>query len=621
VRNFGRAASLAVLVGALFLKGGFPGEAAPTGIPQTLVVTSSVIDAFAQDGGDIAWITRGGPCDSRLHIGSLGAGRTVTIDRIACSDSDQSGPPEELALANGRALWRLTEHFSNQAYGVSIRTAALSDPRVVRLGCCDLEYDPATDDLPSWALAGSGRLLVYYAHSGIYRQDGGAVVRVLGRKERGLFKTTLPLDLAVDRGRIALVRRSSTSVARCGCNFKPVWSPDGTRIAFLRADGPLDDPFGDGDFAPRRPAEIAVMGADGTDITSLTRDRRERSALDWSNDRTKFVYAYLDEVTYGGKIAVANADGSDSHDIAAGSEPEWSPGGSAIAFESGGTVSVVNVDGTGLRELAQGRQPSWSPDGTEIAFVRASGLYVMRSDGTGVRKIAGGEYARDPTWSPDGRRIAYAEGGLFTINADGSGRRLLRYDEDGWHFAPDWSPDGRRLVFSSDRDDRVDDGAFGSEIYVVSAEDGSGLRSLTAPRTVVEWMTVGEIRSSGSALLSSFRSKGYPRAVALSGPLVAVLTQLRTGPNRIALFDARSGASRGVVRVSRNTGSRLAASERWVVFSVGTTIRAIDVRTRATRLLARTRDRPIGLSISGRRVAWAENPDGRGRIRVLSLPR
>ena len=210
----------------------------------------------------------------------------------------------------------------------------------------------------------------------------------------------------------------------------------------------------------------------------------------------------------------------------------------------------------------------------------------------------------------------------FVARPDGdsnlcSGRRQLT--KDGRDYAPDWSPDGRRLLFSSFRDDLLSDEEFESELYLVNAADGSGLRSLTAPG-VAEWTSVGEIRSPSGAVLSSFRSRGEPYAVALSGSVAAILMRLRSGSRRIALFDARSGDSQGVVRVSRNVGFRLAASERWVVFSVGRTIRAIDVRTRATRSLARSQDRPIGLSISGRRIAWAENPDGLGRIRALSLP-
>jgi hypothetical protein len=57
------------------------------------------------------------------------------------------------------------------------------------------------------------------------------------------------------------------------------------------------------------------------------------------------------------------------------------------------------------------------------------------------------------------------------------------------------------------------------------------------------------------------------------------------------------------------------------VFSTGRTIRLLDSRTRATSVLATAGSRPIGLSVSGRRVAWAENIRGRGRIRALTLPR
>jgi hypothetical protein len=56
------------------------------------------------------------------------------------------------------------------------------------------------------------------------------------------------------------------------------------------------------------------------------------------------------------------------------------------------------------------------------------------------------------------------------------------------------------------------------------------------------------------------------------------------------------------------------------VFAVGSTIRTLDVRSRAQRIVARTRGKPIGLSASGNSVMWAENAGKRGFIRMLSLP-
>jgi hypothetical protein len=93
----------------------------------------------------------------------------------------------------------------------------------------------------------------------------------------------------------------------------------------------------------------------------------------------------------------------------------------------------------------------------------------------------------------------------------------------------------------------------------------------------------------------------------------------------MTFFDSKTGAKRTVVEVPRDPqgfGSELAGiSGRWVVFRTGRTIRLVDSQTLAASVLAVAPVRPIGLSVSGRRVAWAENLRARSRIRALTLPR
>jgi hypothetical protein len=76
---------------------------------------------------------------------------------------------------------------------------------------------------------------------------------------------------------------------------------------------------------------------------------------------------------------------------------------------SGGDINVINLDGTGLRTVAHGLDPAWSPDGKQIAFTKwvdGAGLYVVNADGTGERLLHGMNDAKSPTWSPDGKMIA-----------------------------------------------------------------------------------------------------------------------------------------------------------------------------------------------------------------------
>ena len=61
-------------------------------------------------------------------------------------------------------------------------------------------------------------------------------------------------------------------------------------------------------------------------------------------------------------------------------------------------------------------------------------------------------------------------------------------------------------------------------------------------------------------------------------------------------------------------------AESIVVYSVGRRVYALDVRTFVGRRIALAAGAPVGLSIEGKRVAWAENVRGRGVIRAVFLP-
>nr|MDP9491494.1 hypothetical protein [Actinomycetota bacterium] len=129
----------------------------------------------------------------------------------------------------------------------------------------------------------------------------------------------------------------------------------------------------------------------------------------------------------------------------------------------------------------------------------------------------------------------------------------------------------------------------------------------------------GEIRLPDASVAASFNFPGSSIAVALDGSTLAA--HIWSPSSRFfALFNASSGKLLARVRVSRGATS-MSAGGGWVVYREGRSIRGFKARTRSVRLHIRTKRDPVGFSVAGRRVAWAENHRGHGRIRAFTLPR
>jgi TolB protein len=94
-------------------------------------------------------------------------------------------------------------------------------------------------------------------------------------------------------------------------------------------------------------------------------------------------------------VVVANADGSGRFVVAQGTDPSWSPDGTALLFKVVGQsadelwIATARPDGTGLRRLSRGAHPQWSPDGQQIVFMldrgTAADIWVMGRAGTNMK--------------------------------------------------------------------------------------------------------------------------------------------------------------------------------------------------------------------------------------------
>jgi TolB protein len=175
----------------------------------------------------------------------------------------------------------------------------------------------------------------------------------------------------------------------------PVWSPDGSQIAFLsRRDDDLD---------------IYVMDADGENARRLYDSGYHDADIDWAGDSIVFTSQFAIWRMRGDGIGAAQVTRPpgrgewDKANLPKGDyDPRLSPDGRRIVFErlentaianGGYNLFVSNIDGTGETRLtdngySQGLA-SWSHSGEKIVYVVAAitgegayDIYVMDSDGT-----------------------------------------------------------------------------------------------------------------------------------------------------------------------------------------------------------------------------------------------
>lgn len=291
----------------------------------------------------------------------------------------------------------------------------------------------------------------------------------------------------------------------------PVWSPDGSLIAFERSRG-------DG-------KEIVIVRPDGTAAETIRQqaeggaesfllppgDSGEASynaGISWAPSGKRFVFMsnggegnydlYLRD--FGGDAATRLTDHKEKD-----GQAHWSPtADNLVVFVSGrtgkGDLYLMDVSTRTPRRLTPGGDayfyPRWSPEGSRIAVTHGSNenhdIYIVGGvAGPGGRETVKAltSWPRDdirPAWSPDGTRIAFYSNynpagdpnvwSIIVVASDGSDPRegeglaaraaavdVIPDVETG----PAWMPDGAGIVYV--KNDRREY----NPIYIVDFKSGT----------------------------------------------------------------------------------------------------------------------------------------------------
>lgn len=247
-------------------------------------------------------------------------------------------------------------------------------------------------------------------------------------------------------GQIYVIRRLDRQtgdldnfITGAGGAVRPVPSPDGKRIAFVR-----------------RVREKSVLyvydtetGAQRPVWGGLSRDQQEAWAIfgvypafDWTPDGKQIV------VWAQGKLWRVDVEARTAEVIPFTAEIEQTVT-EAVRFRQ--EVSPETF------EVKMIRQAATSPDGKTLVFQALGHIWKKRlPDGRPERLTNDDHFEYEPSFSPDGKTLVYTTwsdadlGAVYRIGLDGRGKKKLT-ERPGYYFTPRFSPDGSKVVYRRGR--------------------------------------------------------------------------------------------------------------------------------------------------------------------------
>ena len=425
------------------------------------------------------------------------------------------GPAARLpGLPRGRlvALASAVVVVAAASYVVLAVTSGAPSPGVTAAAFTRLTADPGVEWFPS--LSPDGKWIVYAGDASGNRDlyllsVGGQNAINLTRESQAdddqpVFSPDgghIAFRSERDGGGIFMMGRTGEAVRRVTrFGFKPTWSPDGTRLAFVTENVELN-PQNSESHGQLWIADIKTGETRRIDVA-------DASLPSWSPHGQRIAYFHRLGQAAQGHVWTVPVDGGEPTAVTSGLvrdwNPTWSPDGRHLYFVSdrGGSMNLwrVRIDEASGRAL--GDPESVTTPATSLAHisVSADGKHIAYSSvlvTTNVQRASfdpvRGAFEGDPEWvtrgsrrwanpdpSPDGRSVAFyslvePEGDLYVMRSDGTGPLQQVTGDSASDRVPRWSPDGQWIAVFSDRSGPL-------QIWKIRP-DGSGLTQLTHAST------------------------------------------------------------------------------------------------------------------------------------------
>ncbi|MGW4064693.1 serine hydrolase [Amycolatopsis sp. NPDC004747] len=240
----------------------------------------------------------------------------------------------------------------------------------------------------------------------------------------------------------------------------PAISPDGSRIAYVLRTADRD--------ADTDTRSLWLVGTDGGAPRRLTRGPADLEPA-WSPDGTRL--AFLRAQDGPAQLWLLPVDGGEPEQVTslplgAGS-PVWRPDGARIAFAAPVDLAADESEDDAARARRAGApvvadRLDFKADGAGLLRTLRKHVHVLDVTTGEVRQVTAGDWhAGDPAWSPDGSQLAFPAGpdadadmtfrsGAYVVEPGGEPR--LVGSGDGQCGTVTWTTDGAALVVVGRRD-------------------------------------------------------------------------------------------------------------------------------------------------------------------------